>query len=63
MDGDKLYNEMIFGGNDNLQLEYHGAGFGVVLSSVGSMAEKGDEMPQWAWNALNPGKCDMKVAH
>jgi len=41
VDGDKLYNEMIFGGNDNLQLEYHGAGFGVVLSSVGSMAEKG----------------------
>ena len=63
MDGDKLYNEMIFGGNDNLQLEYHGAGFGVVLSSVGSMAEKGRWNATMGLNALNPGKCDMKVAH
>ena len=39
--GDKLYIEKIFGGNGNLQREYHGDGFGAVMSSVGCMAEKG----------------------
>jgi hypothetical protein len=51
VDGDKVYNEMIFRGNGNLQLKYHGAGFGVVLSSVGCMAEKG------RWNATMGLKC------
>jgi len=56
VDGDKLYNEMIFGGNDNLQLEYHGAGFGVVLSSVGSMAEKGRRNATMGLKCFKPRK-------
>ncbi|TKW13231.1 hypothetical protein SEVIR_5G086800v4 [Setaria viridis] len=67
VDGEKLHNEIALKTNGNLHLKDHGAGFGMVLSSAGCMAEKGSaryvisEMPPWRQNTFNKGNYHMKT--